>query len=382
MRNIFTDFCQLISFIQLSREEKRVIFYSEDKNTWIHLKGVISELIRIYDVDICYISSDKDDPGLNLVDSKYKAFKIRQGHILNWLFANIDADVFVMTTPDLNCFQLKRSKYNVHYIYMQHSLISLHMAYREKAFTYFDTIFCAGPHHVAEMENIIQIQKLKPKNIVMHGYSRYDQIVKETINKKNTKENEKIGKHVLIAPSWGDGCIIETIGSKLVEILLEKKFKVTLRPHPQTLRLNKMLINKIVAENNGNFLFNLDDDISHNKSFQESDLMISDWSGAALDYAFGLNKPILYIDVDRKINNQEYDKIGIVPIEVKIREKIGIVISKDKLNEIPTIINSLLQEEDKRDNETLKQEVIFNTGNSDTVGAQRIYELVNDINGI
>ena len=36
----------------------------------------------------------------------------------------------------------KKSKNKVHYVYIQHSLVSLHMAYREGAFDHYDYILC------------------------------------------------------------------------------------------------------------------------------------------------------------------------------------------------------------------------------------------------
>ena len=42
---------------------------------------------------------------------------IGEGHIRNWIFENLVADVMVMTTPDLDQYQLKRSVNKVHYIY-------------------------------------------------------------------------------------------------------------------------------------------------------------------------------------------------------------------------------------------------------------------------
>ena len=54
--------------------------------------------------------------------------------------------------------------------------------------------------------------------------------------------------------------------------------------------------------------------------------MISDWSGAALDYAFGLNKPVFFLDIPRKINNPNYKDIGIEPFECYIRNIVGTII--------------------------------------------------------
>ena len=107
--------------------------------------------MKISDIPICYISSQKDDPGLSLSHKNYKTFEIDEGFVRNWLFENIDTDIMVMTMPDIESFQVKRSKYSVHYVYIQHSLVSLHAVYRKGAFDYYDTIFCSGPHHVKEI---------------------------------------------------------------------------------------------------------------------------------------------------------------------------------------------------------------------------------------
>ncbi|MDG2005723.1 MAG: CDP-glycerol--glycerophosphate glycerophosphotransferase, partial [Thermodesulfobacteriota bacteirum] len=156
MKTFFSDLSELINFVQIPKVQKSVVFYSEGKDSWLHLEGLIKEFLRITDRDICYISSDVDDPGLLLGDPQYKSFNINKGHILNWLFRNIETDLMVMTTPDLNTFQLKYSKKKVHYVYVQHSLVSLHMAYRKDAFEHFQTIFCAGPHHKKELRAIEQ----------------------------------------------------------------------------------------------------------------------------------------------------------------------------------------------------------------------------------
>ena len=31
--------------------------------------------------------------------------------------------------------------------------------------------------------------------------------------------------------------------------------------------------------------------------------MVSDWSGAALEYSFGLKKPVIFLDLPKKVNN-------------------------------------------------------------------------------
>jgi len=147
---------------------------------------------------VCYITSDKDDPGLLIEHPDYRSFKIDEGFIRNWLFENIETDVMVMTMPDLHQYQVKRSKHKVHYVYIQHSLVSLHMVYREGAFDYYDTVFCAGPHHIQEIRAMEAVYNLSPKNLVEHGYGRLDAIIEE--EKKQYSVDKK--KNNLTSPDY------------------------------------------------------------------------------------------------------------------------------------------------------------------------------------
>ncbi|MNG16310.1 hypothetical protein D3C84_1002110 [compost metagenome] len=66
-------------------------------------------------------------------------------------------------------------------------------------------------------------------------------------------------------------------------------------------------------------MFRLDEDGDGNASLLSSDIMLSDWSGAALEFAFGLERPVIFADVPRKVLNPDYTQIGLEPLEVQIR---------------------------------------------------------------
>jgi len=311
----------VMRFMQLPREQRKLVFYSEGKNYWPHLEGFVKEVLSTSDIPVCYISSGEDDPGLNLEHKNYQTFKIDEGFIRNYLFEHIDTDVMVMTMPDIEQFQVKRSKHKVHYVYVQHSLVSLHMIYRKGAFDHYDTIFCSGPHHIKEIRAMEEKYNLPAKNLVEHGYGRLDAIIEESQKRPKKIKREGEPLHVLIAPTWGlKGTIESGIGETIVDKLLEQGFKVTLRPHPQTIKFAKDKIDLILKKYSKNNLFQYEANIAGQESLHESDVMISDWSGAALDYAFGLNKPVWFVDVPRKINNVDYKELGIEPFEVMIRE--------------------------------------------------------------
>jgi len=380
---MFQTFKNLYSVYKIAgylNENPSVIFYSEGKNYWVHLEGLLGEFLNISDVKVCFLSSASDDPGLELKHKQLTCFKIDEGPGRTWLFANIQTKLFVMTMPDLQNFQIKRSKHPVHYVYLQHSLVSLHMIYRPAAFDHFDSIFCAGPHHNREIRATEKVYGLPAKNLVNHGYARLDSIMQSAQQHSSKTRSTDSPIEVLIAPSWGPDCIIETMGSPLVGILLEGGFKVTLRPHPQTIKFSKSIMQEIEKQYSNNPLFKLEKGVAGQDSLHSSKIMISDWSGAALDYSFGLEKPVLFIDVPKKINNPEYEKINIPPLEESIRAKIGRVLAVENLKEINNLIKSMLANHTGSQATTsLRSETVYNPGNCSTYGAKALLSILNGL---
>ena len=325
----------VVRFNQLHRSKRSLTFYSEGRNYWPHLEGLLREVLNTSDIPVCYVSSGSDDPGLTYAHPNLQTFKIDTGFVRNWFFENIDTDVMVLTMPDIDQYQVKRSKFKVHYVYIQHSLVSLHMVYRAGAFDHYDTIFCAGPHHKAEIRAIEAHGNLPPKNLVEHGYGRLAAIRQTAVSCSSRQSIVGSMKHFLIAPSWGPEGIVESgTAFNIVEKLVSEGHQVTLRPHPQTVKFARPKVDEIRSAFATHPNFSFEGNVDGQESLLHSDVMISDWSGAALDYAFGLEKPVLFIDVPRKINNPDYESLGIEPFEVYIREEIGQVISTDQLSSI------------------------------------------------
>ena len=76
MKGFIHHIQEVMRFMQLPKEQRRLTFYSEGKNYWVHLKGLIREMLATSDIPICYISSGYDDPGLLLQHDNYHVFKI------------------------------------------------------------------------------------------------------------------------------------------------------------------------------------------------------------------------------------------------------------------------------------------------------------------
>jgi len=378
IKNQLQCYKSLMAFSQLPRDQKRIVFYCEGKSYWVHLSGLIHHWLETSDIPICFVTSSANDPGLQIEHPNYHKFLIDEGGVRNWFFENIETDLFVMTMPDIHQYQVKRSKHPVHYVYVQHSIVSLQMIYREGAFDHYDTIFCAGPHHKKEMRALEKQRNLEPKNLVEHGYGRLESILLN--NKEVSAPASSNQKKILIAPSWGENSIIETIGLELVTHLREHNYHVTLRPHPQTVKFDKKKIDAIETAFKHDPDFNLEVDISGQQSLQDASLMICDWSGAALDFAFGLSKPVLFIDVARKINNPSYTEIPLEPFEVSIRTQIGDIVSPDNISAVHTAIQAIHARSDQTEHlNSLRETLIYNPDTASAAGCEALRKLLNTL---
>ena len=371
------DWKEVKRFEKLDQKYRAIVFYSENEYDFIFFKSIVEKLTQEYDTKICYVTSSKTDHMLSCNDKNILPFYIGDGVAHKNFFINLKATILIMTMPDLETFHIKRSKvYPVHYVYIFHSLASTHYIYRKNAFDNFDTIFCTGDYQINEIQEREREFNLGEKKLVKHGYGRLDTLIDEarsTDIRKSTSNN----KVVLIAPSWGANGLIETKGQEIISILLDSGFDVILRPHPMTIKKSNKVIQKIEKEFKDNLNFKLETDIRNTESFFLCDYMISDWSGVAIEYAFAFEKPILYVDTPQKINNPECDQINLVPLEEKIRSQIGEVVSLSELSLIPSKINQFLQSQNKFKEkiQKIKEETVFNVGNSGEQGAKYLLEL-------
>ena len=340
-----------------------------------HFRLLISELTKERNFQICYVTSVKNDPILSINDKNILAFYIGDGTVRVKFFIELKAKILIMDMPDLDSFHIKRSKiFPVHYIYIFHSMFSVHSYLRKGAVDHYDTIFCVGEHHKREILETEKIYGLKPKKLVDYGFGRLDTLLRERNNFKKEKLNTE--NLIIIAPTYGDNNLLKICGVKLIETLLDSNFKVLLRPHFRTFKESEDVIRIIrdKFQNNNNFL--LEEGIIKPEIFHSSRCMISDWSGISLEYAFIFERPIIYIDVPKKELNEEADKISLTPIEVSIREKIGHLVDPDNLTEIPKIISEINDESRAEQIRDIRSKTVFNIDKSASIGADYITKIL------
>ena len=369
--NMLQAWLSLRRFNATPQADRSIVFYAESRADWPHLGPLIEELTGTHRRSVCYVTSDEGDPLLADPMTGVQAFYVGSGTTRTTFFKLVDARILVMTLPDLETFHLKRSVHSVHYVYVFHSMVSTHMIYRKGAFDAYDTVFCVGPHHVREIRRTEEIYGLRPKELVEHGYGRLDSILRTTAELPPAAPGAGPSRRILLAPSWGECSFIEQpYGGELIGLLLDAGHSVVLRLHPMTVRRFPQLARQVTERFVGRD-FTVETDMREQRSLHDSELMIGDWSGAALEYGFGLERPVLFIDTPKKVNNPEYERLGMVSLEESIRSEIGDIVDPANLAAALPLVESLCSDPGAF-SERLREarsRAVYNVGRSAPVGA-------------
>lgn len=113
-------------------------------------------------------------------------------------------------------------------------------------------------------------------------------------------------------------------------------FRTLLRNEP--IRMDK-IVERYRDYKGGDLEFELD--FTKNNSIFESDVLITDWSGTAYEFAIVSGKLIAFIDTSMKIYNLDYKEIEIEPLEIRLRLQVGIRVSPDELTGFDKRIENL-----------------------------------------
>jgi len=372
------EWAELKKINQLSQDERSIVFYAENKASMNHFQSLIRELTEKMNLQICYITSVKDDPILSTRNQRILPFYIGDGTARTKFFSSLKAKILVTDMPDLGKFHINRSdEYPVHYIYLFHSMYSVHSYLRKGAVDNYDTVFCVGPHQTKEIRETEKTYGLKAKKLINYGYGRLDTLLQKKTNSQVANSNAK--DLIIIAPSYGDNNLIERCGIKLIDVLLKSDFRVMLRPHLRTLRDSIELIDSIEKKFEKNPNFALETGVIKFDSLNNSLCMISDWSGISLEYAFTFERPVIFIDVPKKVLNPNWSDIALEPIETSIRDKIGHIVSPNNLEEILDLVR-ILDKNTQNISERIKEireKTVYNIGESAKIGAEYIRQLCN-----
>jgi CDP-Glycerol:Poly(glycerophosphate) glycerophosphotransferase len=199
-------------------------------------------------------------------------------------------------------------------VHMPHSLVSLHAIYPPDAFDGFDLLFACGPHHVREWEALARWRGLERPPAPEAGYGKLDLL--------RALEPPPGGPDVLLAPSWGDGNVLDSIGLDLCRALAERGLSVTVRPHPMLVDTAREIVSRVRDAE-------FESPLEGEGAILSARTLVTDYSGVAMEWAAIRPRPIVFVETPRKIVNPDWEQVGLPPVEVALREELGIVAAPD-----------------------------------------------------
>jgi len=359
---------------------KKLVIYAEKSGFYKYFEGLINELTRRSNITIHYITNDPNDIIFEKAkeNPSIKPYYIGVKKLIP-LMMRLEADMVVMTTPDLDKFYLKRSimQKDIEYVYIPHDSMSVHMGFREGALDAFDTVFCSGPHVEREIRETEAEYGLKEKTLVRFGYPLVEKLIAAGEEEKKT---HAVGgkKEILIAPSWNEDNLLDSCIDGLIEGLMREDYHITVRPHPEYVKRYGARMKAIVDrfEDKVGDMLTFELDFSGNKSIYSADLLITDWSGISVEYCFATKRPAIFVNTKMKVLNPNWQRIKSEPVEISLRNIVGVAIEKEEVERIGDIAADLFErggEYEERIEELLSG-FLFNIGSADKAGADYILE--------
>ena len=351
---------------RLNYSDKLVLF-SEGKNYWRVFKPVIENLIHLEQEHV-FLTADKDDPGLKIKNQYYLPVYIGPLPQAIMVLNLMKAKMCITTTPQLGVIALKLSPGVKHYCYLSHAPMDVH-ANKKFSFDYYDSVLCGSDYHVKNLRQLENDRKSKHKLLLKTGCTYFDGY---------DNSDQKRGNYVLLAPTWGERSFLNYDIELLISCLLDGRYKVLLRPHPQSWISDKEILHRIANRFEWNDNFKIDSSTDNSEAIAHSQTLICDvTSGIIFDAAFVYRKPIIAIDFEWDDGGHESSDLEEKASTYFLLEDVGKVITPADYQQINSIIEST---NEKPITNQIIDRHIYNYRKAGPVAAEQIISIFKGIN--
>lgn len=322
---------------QVDSSYKPYVIYNEGNQYWNTFKPVVEEF-EARKIPLEYLTSSKNDP---VFDQKYnyvKAEFIGEGNSAFAKLNMLSAGVVLMTTPGLQVYQLKRSKNVKHYSHVLH-MPNDATTYRLFGLDFFDSVLLTGDYQATDLRYLEEKRGINKKELVTVGCPYLD-VYKQNISEIPAEENHPFT--VLVSPSWGDVGLLKKYGEKLLDPLSKTGWRIIVRPHPQSKKSEREMLERLTARYKDNPNIVWDYERQNIFSLKKSDIMISDFSGIIFDYTFLCDKPVMYVNAGMDLRPYDaYDLDGKELWQYSVLRKFGTELKEEQFANIKEVIQSV-----------------------------------------
>lgn len=317
------------------------VIFSDSKQYWNVFKPICDEFER-RQINAQYMTASSDDPGLTEPYKYIKAVFIGEG---NTAFAKLNflkADVCLATTPGLDVYQWKRSKGVRWYVHILHASGTSAAGYRMFSLDFYDAVLLTGAFQIDEIRELEGKRQLPAKELKVVGCTYMDELKKRL---DDSKQVEHSNLTVLLAPSWGQSSILNRYGEKIIKALLDTGYNIVIRPHPQSYKSERDLIERLKKQFPETETLSWNQDNNNFDILNKSDIMISDFSSVIFDYSLVFNKPFVF--AESTFDNSIYDAAWLDDEmwKFKVLPKIGIPLRETDFDNMKEIIDQAIVDE-------------------------------------
>lgn len=323
------------------------VIYTDSKRYANVFKPICDEFEK-RQVKLQYLTQSKDDPLLE-AGYKYVVCKfIGEGNRAFPILNTLNADTVISTTPGLDVYQWKRSKYVNRYVHVFHDL-SDSTGYEMFGLDYYDEILLTGEVQSRYIREIEKKRNLPSKKLYTTGSIYLDEMLKKADSLKHQPRSRQDIPTVLLAPSWGKNSILNRFGDEVLRALAATGYNIVVRPHPQTALVEAEFLESLMKKYPDSELFHWNFDNDNFKVLHDSDMMITDYSEIKSDYALIFNRPYIYLDTS--LNLATYDAAWIDgPLyRIEMIPLMGKKIGEEDFDNLRTIIDSVMNNDSYSD---------------------------------
>ncbi len=339
---------------------KKYVVYNEGMQYWNVFKPVCDEFEK-RQIELTYYTSAEKDP---CFEQNYKYVKpefIGEGNMAFVRLNMLSAGIVLMTTPGLQVYQLKRSKNVKHYSHVLH-MPNDATTYRLFGLDYFDSVLLTGDYQKTDLQYLENARNITKKELVTVGCSYLD-ILAEKI--KSIPEEENHNFTVLVSPSWGSVGVLSKYGEKLLDPLAKTGWNIIIRPHPQSKKSEKEMLDRLEAryKDNANIVWDYERDNIY--SLKKADIMISDFSGIIFDYTFLCDKPVIYVADNIDLRPYDAYDLGKELWQFETLKKMGIKLDENNFENIAEVIKNASDSKELSEQRKIAKETAWmNIGNA------------------
>ncbi|MCL2764361.1 MAG: CDP-glycerol glycerophosphotransferase family protein [Treponema sp.] len=317
----------------------KYVIFAEEKRYYPYFENILDEF-EARQIEVNYLTMSLDDP---VFISRYEYVKPKYIGTGNKAYAylNLMSASFVLaTTPHLDVFQWKRSKNVKHYSHLVHGAGGT-LLYRLFSLDYFDSVLVAGEVEISEIRMLEKARNIAEKQIIVAGNTFFDRCIKKI---KDLPKEEEHFFTVLVSPSWGPSALLKIYGEKLLDPLSKTRWRIIIRPHPQSVINEKAMLDRLQERYKNNLNIEWDYNNENIYSLSKSDIMISDFSSIIYDFVFLFDKPVLLNINDLDFRRLDAYTVNIQPYFLESIKKTGKELNGLELDNIEQTINSISQD--------------------------------------